>query len=60
MENELVISGGADKMIHLHLLDKTKNMTLIMSVPVAATPRSVDFMDDSILSGLSNGTILEL
>ena len=25
-----------------------------------ATPRSVDFMDDQILSGLSNGTILEL
>jgi len=59
-ENELVITGGGDKMIHMHLLDKTKNLTLLMSVPVAATPISVDFMNDKILAGLSNGTILEL
>ncbi len=27
---------------------------------MSATPRSVDFMDDQILAGLSDGTILEL
>ena len=57
---ELVITGGADKSIHLHLLDSSKNLTMLLSYQVQATPRSVDFMGDEILAGLSNGTILEL
>ena len=27
---------------------------------MAATPRSVDLMEDKVLAGLSNGTILEI
>ena len=57
---EIVITGGADKLIHMHVLDAKKNMHKIMSQGVTATPRSVDFMGDQILAGLSNGTILEL
>ena len=57
---ELVITGGADKTIQMHVLDANKNMTKIYNHIVTATPRSVDFMGDKILAGLSNGTILEL
>lgn len=57
---EFVITGGADKNIHLHLLDSSKNLTKLLSYQVQATPRSVDFMGDEVLAGLSNGTILEL
>ena len=57
---ELVITGGADKYIHMHFLDAQKNLTKILSYQVQATPMSVDLMGESILSGLKNGTILEL
>ena len=59
-EDEFVITGGADKAIHVHLFDSKKNLNKLLSYTVAATPRSVDLMDDKVLSGLSNGTILEL
>ena len=58
--HELVLTGGADKVIHLHSLDSSGFVQKMHAFPVAATPRSVDFMDDQILAGLSNGTILEL
>ena len=57
--NELVITGGADKVIKLHLL-AAGQMTELLVCTVPAVPRSVDFMEDQILAGLSNGTILEL
>ena len=55
-----MITGGADKFIHMHVLDAKRNMSKILTFEVSATPRSVDFMCDKILAGLSNGTILEL
>lgn len=59
--SELVITGGADKIILLHELDGNKNLTKLgVAYTVQATPRSVDFMGDCILAGLSNGTVLEL
>lgn len=59
--SELVITGGADKIILLHELDGNKNLTKLgVAYTVLATPRSVDFMGDQILAGLSNGTVLEL
>ena len=58
--NELVITGGGDKKITMHRLEANKTLTAILSYTVAATPKSVDFMGDSILAGLANGTILEL
>lgn len=59
--SELVITGGADKTIILHELDGNKNLTKIgVAYTVEATPRSVDFMEDQILAGLANGSILEL
>ena len=59
-EDEIVITGGADKSIHVHLLNAQKELKKLLSYTVAATPRSVDLMQDKVLSGLSNGTILEL
>ena len=59
-DEELVITGGADKVIHIHSLDKSKNLTKLLSYVVAATPRSVDFSEDQILSGLANGSIIEI
>ena len=59
-EEEIVITGGADKSIHVHLLDAQKNLKKLLSYLVAATPRSVDLMEDKVLAGLSNGTILEI
>ena len=59
-DKELVITGGADKQIILHHLDASKNLVKLVSYSVVATPRSLDFMDDSVLAGLSNGTILEI
>ena len=57
---EFVITGGADKFLHLHILDNKKNLEKILSYQVQATPMSVDIKGEKILSGLKNGTILEL
>lgn len=57
---EVVVTGGADKVIHVSLLDARKAMTRILTFEVAATPRSVDSMGDCVLAGLANGSILEL
>ena len=57
---ELVITGGADKVINIHMLDKSKNLTKMLSYTVTATPRAVDFAEDQVLAGLANGTILEI
>ena len=57
---EFVITGGADKYINLHYLDASKNLVKFLSYSVEATPMSVDLMGEKILSGLKNGTILEL
>ena len=57
---ELVITGGADKFINLHFFDASKNLEKILAFSVEATPMSVDLMGEKILTGLKNGTILEL
>ena len=57
--NEIVITGGADKKIICHVLDSAKNLNKVFEFTVDSTPRSVDFMGDQILTGLSNGSILE-
>ena len=45
-QNEIVVTGGSDKKIHVHTLDASKNLQTILSYEVTATPRSVDYMND--------------
>jgi len=56
---EVVISGGADKMINLYRYANS-TLQLVHKFAVEATPRAVDFMNGTILAGLANCTILEL
>ena len=43
---ELVITGGADKLVNVYFFDATKNLTKVLGYSVAGVPRSVDFMGD--------------
>ena len=43
---ELVITGGADKLINVYFFDAAKNLTKVLGYSVTGIPRSVDFMGD--------------
>lgn len=59
--NEWLISGDAGGAIRISSLNKNGDLgDCIMQIDIGVAPRSLDYMQDSILIGLSDGTITEV
>lgn len=58
---EILLSGATDGIIKISKLDASGKISAQLSeFNFGITPRSVDYMDDCLLAGFSDGSIKEL